>query len=114
MTVDDIEVACQITTWHYEALQNVSQAVTVTRATADRHELHELLVATLENEDSPFVHYGDDGSAQISLRRMGQQRRQFRDDLEALDKAITLLEREGEVTPVPGAKGRWFSTHGRE
>ena len=113
VTVDDIEVACQITTWHYEALQNVSQAATVTRATADRNELHELLLATLENEDSPFVHYGDDGSAQISLRRMGQQRRQFRDDLEALDKAITLLEREGEVTPVPGAKGRWFYTNGR-
>ena len=113
--VEDIKAACEIATWHYVALESVSQAVNVTGATADRHELHELMMAALAGPDSSeFVHYGDDGEVQISLRRMGQQRRQFRDDLEALDKAIGMLEREGEVAPVPGKKGRWFHTSGEE
>ena len=107
VTTDDIQAACQITTWHYGVLEKVSEALSVSKPTADRNELYELMVSALENPDSDFVHYTDNGDVQITLRRMAQQRRRFRNNLDALDKAIDMLEREGEITPARGVKGRW-------
>ena len=115
VTLDDITAGIEVVTWHYGAIESVSEVSTSTQVTLDRDELLRLMSEGVSEEESEYVHHTDDGRTEITLRRLATHRSsRFRRDLEALNKAIAELEKDGEVEQAKGplGKSRWVVLDG--